>query len=467
MLARNNAPAHPRSCGGLERAERAGLWYYRTPMAIELLATSRTSDTTVAPRWIVAFSGWRDHYQVPLALQEVGWLDRLVTDFYAPNLGWLDRSSLGRFRHRRVEGLPLRRVVPTPVVPLHRLRMMRASPWKRAELWRTIDASISRLAGRRALASGADVLLYKGYAREAFAMPGLEDRAKGLFVYHPHGDAAREILDRDAALYPEIAASHAVHRAEIELLDSTRFDDELSLSDFVVCTSAFTARTLPRNFLHGRAPLIAPYGVFASPPTPPSASKSGPCTFLFVGQGVQRKGLHHLLRVWKELRLSGPRLVVVTSELDRGLENRVSDGVTVLGRLPPGELDAWFRRADVFVMPSLVEGYGLVYLEALAAGCFTIGTRNTGLPDLELPDWAANVIDAGDLTALADALVTAADLHRRGELAASDIAGLVSKATWRGFRERIREICATWDTAPLDDQPGQLTADSLLDQGFS
>jgi len=396
-------------------------------------------------RWVVAFSGPRDYYQLPLALHEADALDRLVTDFYAPDLGPLEGSPLGRFRHRRVGGLPLGRVRPTPSVLAHRLRMRRAGTRQRVERWDTIDATIARAAGRRARASGANLLLYKGYAREAFGLPGLEDRTKGLFVYHPHGEAVRELLARDAALYPEVRHSYELHRAEIEISDSTRLDDELALADFVVCASSYTVGTLPERLLRAR-PLIAPYGVF--PPTHArTGSSSTTCTFLFVGQGVQRKGLHHLLRAWRDVGPRDAELLIVASGIDPGIESLVSEGVTILGRQRREELDALFSRADAFVMPSLVEGFGLVYLEALAAGCFVIGTRNTGLPDLDLPPWAGVVIDAGDLDALGQALVLARDRHHRRELPHGEIAGLAAGMPWTGFRERIREICATWDRA--------------------
>jgi glycosyltransferase involved in cell wall biosynthesis len=59
-------------------------------------------------------------------------------------------------------------------------------------------------------------------------------------------------------------------------------------------------------------------------------------------------------------------------------------------------------------MPSLIEGFGLVYSEALARGCHVIGTCNTGLPDLALGPDAVTLVEAGDLEELAAAIRTAA-----------------------------------------------------------
>ena len=62
------------------------------------------------------------------------------------------------------------------------------------------------------------------------------------------------------------------------------------------------------------------------------------------------------------------------------------------------------QRADVFIMPSLIEGFGLTYLEALAAGCHIVGTANTGLPDLPLSAAARTLVPAGDILALSDVI---------------------------------------------------------------
>lgn len=67
------------------------------------------------------------------------------------------------------------------------------------------------------------------------------------------------------------------------------------------------------------------------------------------------------------------RLEALTREL--GLENCV----TFLGRLPNQEALAEMAKAEIFVMPSYPEGFGIVYLEAMASGCVSIGTKGEGI----------------------------------------------------------------------------------------
>jgi glycosyltransferase involved in cell wall biosynthesis len=100
---------------------------------------------------------------------------------------------------------------------------------------------------------------------------------------------------------------------------------------------------------------------------------------LFVGSGLQRKGLHHLLLAWHRARLT-----VVARVVDPGLIPllQTTRGVHDRRGETEPELRQLYSAATVFAMPSLVEGFGQVYLEALAQGLPVIGTRNTCLPDI-------------------------------------------------------------------------------------
>jgi glycosyltransferase involved in cell wall biosynthesis len=95
------------------------------------------------------------------------------------------------------------------------------------------------------------------------------------------------------------------------------------------------------------------------------------------------------------------------------------------------------QAADVFIMPSLIEGFGLTYLEALAAGCHVVGTANTGLPDLHLSDAACTLVPTGDLTALEGVIE---DLIARRAACGLDPVAISAEAahwTWQDFRAGI------------------------------
>ena len=68
------------------------------------------------------------------------------------------------------------------------------------------------------------------------------------------------------------------------------------------------------------------------------------------------------------------------------------------GRLPPEELARLYRRASILIVPSRIESYGLVALEAMANGCVPLVANNTALP--EVVGEAGVVFDNGDLDSL-------------------------------------------------------------------
>src|SRR5258708_39420213 len=68
------------------------------------------------------------------------------------------------------------------------------------------------------------------------------------------------------------------------------------------------------------------------------------------------------------------------------------------------QLDQLYAEASLFCMPSLVEGFGQVYLEALSHGLPVLGTPNTCLPDLGGEDNGVFVCEPGGVEALAKML---------------------------------------------------------------
>jgi glycosyltransferase involved in cell wall biosynthesis len=116
---------------------------------------------------------------------------------------------------------------------------------------------------------------------------------------------------------------------------------------------------------------------------PPSAFHSHPelvPRLRFVGDGDYRPHLETLAR-----------------------ELRVADRVEFSGRLPDAELRRAFADCTCFALPSTGEGFGLVYLEAMAAGRPCVGLRATAVPELITPQ-AGVLAEPGDPAALAAAL---------------------------------------------------------------
>jgi glycosyltransferase involved in cell wall biosynthesis len=406
-------------------------------------------------KYVSAFNRDRDFYQLPASLSDAGKLEVLVTDLYLPD--FLKGCSLSHklgLAHRHSEAVPSSRVKWSPEaiwLQMVALRMAE-SERQRSQIFNRLDANLSRVAGRLALRSGAGLFLYSGYALEAFRMVDRADVPRLMFVYHPQGDYVRRILEEDFSRHSEVAVSHQRHLEEISINEGDRIREELGLATAVACASTFTAHSV-RSCLAEKDTRVAviPYGCF--PPVAVVADEHRRASrpqVLFVGQGTQRKGLHHLLKVWRSGFHRVADLTLVLNQVDPGIAALLATlpaRPAVLEGLTREQLLAEFHRANIFVMPSLVEGFGLVFLEALSAGCHVIGTMNTGLPDLNAPKGVATVVAAGNLDALSLALEDAVDVAGRKGFDREAIRSFAAAKTWDSFRAGIRNFVAAVEQA--------------------
>jgi glycosyltransferase involved in cell wall biosynthesis len=242
------------------------------------------------------------------------------------------------------------------------------------------------------------------------------------------------------AAFPEIR--WALRDTETTATFAEREDEEVRRADLILCASGFTRRSLLLAGAPAERVRVVPYGA-AEAAMQPMQARSGECRFLFVGQGLQRKGLHHLLEVWRRLALPNASLTMVCYRLDPALQpllhSAQSGGnVQFLAGASREQLSALFAAAHVFVMPSLAEGFGLVFTEAMAAGCYVIATENTGVPDMNAPPSLASVVRARDLDSLTAAMESACVRHETTGLPHTEIRAFAEANAWTLFRERLR-----------------------------
>src|SRR5262249_1508790 len=134
---------------------------------------------------------------------------------------------------------------------------------------------------------------------------------------------------------------------------------------------------------------------------------------LCVATLTPRKGYERLLDAlaaipcdnWR-LRCAGSvdRDPDTTARVHARLTNpRLASRVTLVGDMNPAQLAVEYDRADVFVLATLYEGYGMVVAEALARGLPVVSTATGAIADLVGAD-AGIVVTPGDVTAFSDAL---------------------------------------------------------------
>jgi glycosyltransferase involved in cell wall biosynthesis len=125
---------------------------------------------------------------------------------------------------------------------------------------------------------------------------------------------------------------------------------------------------------------------------------------------VPVKGIVYLIRALAFLRNEFPdvRLEIAGAGSDENLLRREAhalgvDGAVVFAGWQP-DVWPWLARWDIFVQPSLVEGFGMAALEAMAAGLPVVGTSVGGLPELIEDGWTGFLVPPANAMALAGRL---------------------------------------------------------------
>ena len=198
--------------------------------------------------------------------------------------------------------------------------------------------------------------------------------------------------------------------------------------------SVAMAREIAANYGNRRT-LVVPNGVDL--PTPAPEARRVPGRILFVGRLVREKGLEHLLQSLATVRAALPEahLAIVGAGPEQPALLRqvrrlqLDASVEFLGQLPPDAVAQQRATAQVAVVPSNYEPFGLVALEAMAWGIPLVASDVGGLR--EFTEDVAILVPPANAAALAQALLRVlSDARLRQDLA------------WRGI-ERARDY--TWD----------------------
>jgi glycosyltransferase involved in cell wall biosynthesis len=141
----------------------------------------------------------------------------------------------------------------------------------------------------------------------------------------------------------------------------------------------------------------------------PSVTPSGPFVLHAAG-ATERKNLAALADAWRIVSAQHPALtLVLAGPPDDRRTKLFADlpGTRLAGRLAPRDIAGLMRRAELVVIPSRYEGFGLPALEAMAAGCPVVSADTGALPEvcgdaaiMVAPD--ADAIAAGMERALTD-----------------------------------------------------------------
>jgi glycosyltransferase involved in cell wall biosynthesis len=187
----------------------------------------------------------------------------------------------------------------------------------------------------------------------------------------------------------------------------------------IFCVSDFTRRELAKNCPDLRPDQLAvlPNALdpaFAPAPPPPRPHTQVIFTLTRLNAAEAYKGIDHLIKALPLIRreLPGARLRIGGTGDDRprlqalAQASGAGGAVEFLGFVEESRVRDEFNACDLFALPSEKEGFGLVFLEAMAHGRPCLGARAGGIPEVITEDTGV-LVDYGDVPGIATAIIAA------------------------------------------------------------
>ena len=392
---------------------------------------SVVAESFAQSRYAVLQAGARMHYAVPALLARANALAAFYTDLHASHrpLQLLKELWPANQQPKSLKRL-LGRMLP-PDLPRQLVRDQPVASLTWARRGARSDALVLERACRERF-GGANAVYTNFINNDIDAIKQARDQ--GLHVVHEliiGADVGRIMLE-ERQRYPGIEPPGET----VDVTESgiARDQQKWALSDQVLVPSEYCRQSSINLGCDPKKISLVPYGIpehwFDFQPDPQ------PGRILFVGQVGLRKGNHVLAEACRllkargvefECRVAGPPQVDITSPL--------FEGPTYLGQVPRVQVQEEFRRADLFVLPTLAEGMALVHLEAMACGVPVITTPHCGSVVRDGVD--GFIVPIRDAQALADRmqqLLEDRSLRSRMGAAARERA---YEFTWQRYGERL------------------------------
>lgn len=218
-------------------------------------------------------------------------------------------------------------------------------------------------------------------------------------------------------------------------------DEELAIADYIFTPSNYAKKTLLDVGIPEGKIFKIPYGYNTELFKPKqSYRKSGCFKILYASSITKRKGIQYLLQSFKELNLKNANLVIIGGMADGKDILKQHEGLfEYIPFLHHEEIVKHYQDADIFVLPSLLDSFAMVVLEAMACGTPVIVSENTGAKDLIKEGENGYIIPIMDTEALKEKILWCYNNRDKLEDMGKNARIQVEQYTWKRYRERIRE----------------------------
>jgi glycosyltransferase involved in cell wall biosynthesis len=417
-------------------------------------------------KWICCQLGAREHYAIPRALSRLGTLDWLITDAWVP-----PSSLLAKIYGRRLTDRFHVDLTDSPVMAfnLSVIQFEMFSRTRRIGEWQKIVArnrwfqrkvvsvlrsqpstlnSVKERGSHGALRSQPILLSYSYTALEPFWYAKTRGWKTVLVQIDP-GIEEDKIVAEEAARVPELAGEWQPAPGEYW----TSWREECELADRIVVNSEWSREGLVRGGVPAKKISIIPLAyepdVGSAPLTEPRLQRKYPGRFtfkrplrvLFLGLVNLRKGVARLLEAARLLR-DEPVEFWMVGPVEIANASTAAEGGRVkwFGPVTRKQAAEFYSKSDLFILPTLSDGFAITQLEAQAYGLPIIASKNCG----KVVENGVNgiILDEPSAACIADAVRHCIAIPNRLEKLAC-ASGARDKFTIEALADQLRCVGAT------------------------
>jgi starch synthase len=395
----------------------------------------------------VSHSGKQHAYRHARSIQKLGVLGRFVTSTYYRRDCWPDQIAqwfprLDRGLQKRwLDGLDSSLVTRhlSLEVPELFYRNVLKNPKRAEQAMFERDAAFDRWVASR-FAFESDIFWgFQGSCLESLKAAHLKGKTAVCEFATAHVTAAIRILSEEAEKHPEWAAT--ISNLHFPDWYRERLEQEPHAADVCIAASGFTQRSLEEVGIPPERIQLLPLAADVEQFQFSERRTDGPLKVLFVGGIGQRKGIKYLLESVRQLHSAQIELSLLgpAPADDRPLK-AYANWYTYLGRTDQKGVVRQMQQADVLVLPSVFEGFGLVIVEAMATGLPVITTTHSCGPEVIREGVDGFVLAPDDVQGLAEKLAWCAE--HRGELVSmgAQAYNQAQQFSWDAHRQRLASL---------------------------
>lgn len=400
-------------------------------------------------------------YRLAAAIYKKGWLYKYITTVYRKKISFTSLFSLfltGNAR-KKAQGRVCREISQKDVVQfceieglfkLLTIHIAKLRPLYKKIKYHSTDRFAKKVAKYAVRHQVDAVVSYDDYSARLFEL--LKKKAPQILRIMDVSAAnilyMKKIYEKDMEIQPAFA-ERLLKEREIVWNQDTRIRTkrEQENTDLFFVPSDFVARTLAYSGIERERIKICPYGVdtdmfpLKKYRRCEEFQEGRALHFIYVGGAKELKGISYLLNAIMHFPKETAKLTIVGSynEKDADLQPYI-DRICFTGIVLHEEIPLLLQEADVFVFPSLGEGFALSILEAASCGLPLIVSENSGVNDAITEGREGFVIPVQSTEKLVEKMQWFIEHPEKIEQMGRAARNLALHYTWDSYNRRISDI---------------------------